>query len=203
MKKLWERYSRKKRWWSIALDFVFVLLLIGMLIPATRKPLSAFMIRQTLFSPSEADEVVFLNEGAWKMQIASEGSEDIMHLSDFEGKPVFLNFWATWCPPCIAEMPSIQDLYDEYKDKVAFVLISGESASVVEAFMEKNQYNLPVFSLKSSIPSIFETSTIPATFLISPSGRLVVQKNGAAKWDSQRIKKILDDLIEKHKKSGV
>lgn len=203
MKKLWERYSRKKRWWSIALDFVFVLLLIGMLIPATRKPLSAFMIRQTLFSPSEADEVVFLNEGAWKMQIASEGSEDVMYLSDFEEKPVFLNFWATWCPPCIAEMPSIQDLYDEYKDKVAFVLISGESASVVEAFMEKNQYNLPVFSLKSSIPSIFETSTIPATFLISPSGRLVVQKNGAAKWDSQRIKKILDDLIEKHKKSGV
>lgn len=203
MKKLWERYSRKKRWWSIALDFVFVLLLIGMLIPATRKPLSAFMIRQTLFSPSEADEVVFLNEGAWKMQMSSEGSGDIMQLADFEGKPVFLNFWATWCPPCIAEMPSIQDLYDEYKDKVAFVLISGEPASVVEAFMEKNQYNIPVYSLKSSIPSIFETSTIPATFLISPSGRLVIQKNGAAKWDSQRIKKILDDLIEKHKKSGV
>lgn len=202
MKKLWEKYSRKKRWWSIALDFVFVLLLVGMLIPSTRKPLSAFLIRQTLFSPSEADEVVFLKESDWVMQILSADKPDVNELGDFKGKPVFLNFWGTWCPPCIAEMPSIQDLYDEYKDKVAFVLISRESSAVVQSFMEKNQYTLPAFSLKSSIPAIFETSTIPATFLISPSGRLVVQKNGAAKWDSGKMKNLLDDLIEKHKKSG-
>ncbi|PWE00425.1 TlpA disulfide reductase family protein [Marinilabilia rubra] len=196
MKKLWERYSRKKRWWSIALDFIFVLLLIGMLIPSTRKPLSAFMIRQTLFSPSEVDEVVFLKKKDWEMQIVPEKGGDVVDLGDFEGKPVFLNFWATWCPPCIAEMPSIQDLYDEYKDEVAFVLISRESSNVINNFMQKNEYTLPSFSLKSRVPAIFETSTIPATYLISPAGRLMIRKTGAAKWDSDRIKRMLDDMIE-------
>lgn len=195
MKKLWERYSRKKRWWTIVLDFVFMILVLAMLFPGTRKPLSAFFIRQTLFSPKEKKEVVFLSENDWEMRMSSNSGEQVQ-LDDFRGKPVFLNFWATWCPPCIAEMPSIQKLHDEYKDEVAFVLISNEIPGVINSFMEKHEYTLPLYSLLSEVPSIFETSTIPATYLIAPSGRLIISKTGAAKWDSRKMKGLIDELLE-------
>jgi thiol-disulfide isomerase/thioredoxin len=195
MRKLWERYSRKKRWWSIVLDFVFFILLIGMLIPWTRKPLSAFFIRQTLFSPSESDNVVYLDEADWDLRFKEVDGFKEFSLKDFKCKPVFLNFWATWCPPCIAEMPSIQELYNEYKEDVAFIFISNESAGVIKAFMKKNKYSLPVYSITSHVPAIFETKTIPATYLIGPSERLRIHKKGAAKWNSGQVKEILNKMI--------
>ncbi len=196
LKKFWEKYSRKKRWWTIALDFVFAVLLIAMLFPATRKPLSAFLIRQTLFSPSETEKIVYLSDDDWSMRLESKTVQESIALGDFQGKAVFLNYWATWCPPCIAEMPSIQKLYDEYKDDVAFVLVSNESVEVVKDFFGKHEYSFPVYSLKSGVPAIFETSTIPSTYLIGPNGRLLISKTGAAKWNSGKMKALLDDLIK-------
>jgi thiol-disulfide isomerase/thioredoxin len=196
LRKFWEKYSRKKRWWTIVLDFVFAALLVAMLFPAMRKPLSAFLIRQTLFSPSELEKVVYLSEADWGMTFESKVEKEIITLSEFKGKPVFLNFWATWCPPCIAEMPSIQELYDQYKGDVAFVLVSNESLDVVQTFFEKHGYSFPVYSLHSGVPPIFETSTIPSTYLIGPGGRLLISKTGAAKWNSGKMKSLLDDLPE-------
>lgn len=196
IKKFWGKYSRKKRWWTITLDFVFAALLISMLFPATRKPLSAFLIRQTLFSPSETENIVYLSVDEWSMRLNSNADGKDIILGDFKGKPVFLNFWATWCPPCIAEMPSIKELYNEYKDDVAFVLVSNESTEVVNSFFEKHDYSFPVYSLSGDVPAIFETSTIPATYLIGTKGRLLISKTGAAKWDSGKMKSLLDKHIE-------
>ena len=196
MKNFWKRYSRKKRWWTIVLDFLFMAFVIVMLFPGTRKPVSVFLIRQTLFSPSETDKVVFLSENDWQLSLTRTGEQKELNLENFKGKPLFVNFWATWCPPCVAEMPSIQRLYDEYKDKVAFILISNENAAVINRFIEKNEYSMPVYSLLSNVPAVFETSTIPSTYLVSPSGRLLISKTGAAKWDSPKIKKILNQLLQ-------
>ena len=198
LKNLWERYKRKKRWWSIALDFLFVALIVALLFPGTRKPVSAFLVRQTLFAPADHDKVTFLADRHWAMPIRELANEKgAMTLGDFQGKPVFLNFWATWCPPCIAEMPSIQDLYDDYKDEVAFVLISNESREVIDAFMERHDYTMPVFTLGGSVPPLFETSTIPSTYLIGPSGRLLIRKTGAARWDSRKVREMINGLLEK------
>ena len=196
MKNFWKRYSRKKRWWTIVLDFLFMAFVIAMLFPGTRKPVSAFLIRQTLLSPSKTDKVVFLSENDWQLSLKRTGEPKELSLENFKGKPLFVNFWATWCPPCVAEMPSIQRLYDEYKDEVAFILISNEDAGVISKFIEKNEYTMPVYSLLSNVPAVFETSTIPSTYLVAPSGRLLISKTGAAKWDSPKIKKMLDQLLQ-------
>jgi thiol-disulfide isomerase/thioredoxin len=196
MKNFWKRYSRKKRWWTIVLDFLFMAFVIAMLFPGTRKPVSAFLIRQTLLSPSKTDKVVFLSENDWQLSLKRTGEPKELNLENFKGKPLFVNFWATWCPPCVAEMPSIQRLYDEYKDEVAFILISNEDAGVISKFIEKNEYTMPVYSLLSNVPAVFETSTIPSTYLVAPSGRLLISKTGAAKWDSPKIKKMLDQLLQ-------
>lgn len=196
MKNFWKRYSRKKRWWTIVLDFLFMAFVIAMLFPGTRKPVSAFLIRQTLFSPARTDKVIFLSENDWQLSLKKRGEQEELMLENFKGKPLFVNFWATWCPPCVAEMPSIQRLYDEYKDEVAFILISNEDAGVISKFIEKNEYTMPVYSLLSNVPAVFETSTIPSTYLVAPSGRLLISKTGAAKWDAPKIKKMLDQLLQ-------
>ena len=199
LKKGWERYRRKKRWWTIALDFIFIVLVVAMLFPGTRKPLSAFLVRQTLLSPSDHDKVAFLSDNDWNMRISELTAGENVTLKKFQGRPVFLNFWATWCPPCIAEMPSIQDLYDDYKDDVAFVLVSNESEEVIEAFMERHNYSMPVYLLKGNVPAIFETSTIPSTYFIAPSGRLLISKTGAARWDSRKVRDMIDEQLQKQK----
>jgi thiol-disulfide isomerase/thioredoxin len=193
-RKQWERYSRKKRWWSIVLDFIFMLLVLGMLFPGTRRPLSAFFIRYTLFSPSDSQNVIYLSDQDQQLPLLGPGGEQI-GLNQFKGKTVFLNFWATWCPPCIAEMPSIQRLYDEYGDEVVFVLVSNESREVTEAFMKKQNFTLPLYTLRGRVPEVFDVSTIPATFLIGPNGRILINKTGAAKWDSKKVKTMIDELI--------
>jgi thiol-disulfide isomerase/thioredoxin len=194
MLNIWNRYRQNKRWWSILLDFLFLVLIIAMLVPSTRKPLSAFVVRQTLLSPRESSKTIFLDDEDWAFQLVDYDG-NVMDLSQLRGKPIFINFWATWCPPCIAELPSIQKLHDRYHDEVNFVFISNESPEDVIRFMDKKGYSFPLYAIAGPVPEAFETSTIPATFLISKGGRLVLYKTGAAKWDSRKMLKLMDRLI--------
>ncbi len=194
LKERWNKYRKRKRWWSILFDFLFLVLIVGMLIPQSRKSISSFVVRQTLLAPRESSNTVILGKEDWEMHLRdSEGR--IVQLSDFRGKPVFINYWASWCPPCIAEMPSISNLYDNYKDSVNFIFISTESLENAARYLEKNSYNFPVFTTAGEIPEALITTTIPTTILISKGGRLVMYKTGAARWDSRDAFKIFDRLL--------
>jgi thiol-disulfide isomerase/thioredoxin len=195
LKERWDKYKRKKRWWSILLDFLFLVLILAMLIPDARKSMSAFVVRHTMLSPRESSKTMFLNEADWRMSLMSY-SGALVELSEMKGKPVFINYWATWCPPCIAEMPSLQNLYNEYKDNVHFVFISKENPEVVMEFMESREYDLPLYSVVGRVTEPFETSTLPTTILIGSGGRMVLYKTGAARWDSKKVFQMMDELID-------
>ena len=195
MRARWEKYKNNKRWWSILLDFLFLVLILAMLIPDARKSLSAFVVRHTMFSPRESAKTIFLEDEDWRMSLMSYSGE-MVELSEMKGKPVFVNYWATWCPPCIAEMPSLQNLYDRYKDEVNFVFISNEDPEVVKKFMEGRAYDLPLYTVVGRVPVAFETSTLPTTILIGSGGRIVLYKTGAARWDSKKVFSMMDELIE-------
>jgi len=191
----WEKYSRDKRWWSILLDFLFLVLILAMLVPNARKSISAFVVRHTMFSPSESSKTIFLDEGDWNMSLISYNGEKVV-LSELKGKPIFINYWATWCPHCIAEMPSLQNLYNRYKDKVHFLFISGEDPQTVLRFMDEKRYNLPLYTILGNVPSAFDSSSLPTTILIGVGGQIVLFKTGAARWDSKKSYKMMDELIE-------
>ena len=118
-------------------------------------------------------------------------------LSDYRGKVVFLNFWATWCGPCIAEMPSIQKLHDNLKrDDVAFLLVSDEDVPTIEGFLRERRLTLPVFHARGTVPPLFKTSAIPATFIIDENGMVVLRSVGAARWNSDASVGFLKTLLE-------
>ena len=118
-------------------------------------------------------------------------------LEDYKGKIIIINFWATWCPPCIAEMPSMQKLYADYQLKIVFLFVTTDSFERANAFLVKENLNLPVYQSVSNPPLEMESSTIPATYLIDKHSNVVMEKIGAADWNSDALRENLDELLKK------
>ncbi len=114
---------------------------------------------------------------------------------EFRDQKVFINFWATWCPPCIAEMPDIHDLYEKAGDHTAFVMISlDDNREKARAFVRKKEFEFPVYFLASSLPSVYNPRSIPTTYVISPEGEIVVTRHGMAKYDTKKFRTFLEEL---------
>ncbi|HVT14480.1 MAG TPA: TlpA disulfide reductase family protein [Fimbriimonadaceae bacterium] len=97
--------------------------------------------------------------------------------SALKGKVVLVNFWATWCPPCRKEMPDLQTLYNQYKDKGLVILaVSDESASTVKAFIAKNKYSYPILlDPGRKVNTLYGIEGIPNSYIYDRSGKLVAQ----------------------------
>lgn len=115
----------------------------------------------------------------------------------YKNKVVFINFWATWCPPCIAEMPDINDLYQEVNSEdIQFVLISlDDDFQKAINFVEKKGYDFPIYKLGSALPRVYESQAIPTTFVVSPDGEIAVRKSGMAKYNTKKFRNFLSDLV--------
>jgi thiol-disulfide isomerase/thioredoxin len=122
-----------------------------------------------------------------------------VNFEDLKGKVVFLNIWATWCPPCIAEMPNIQRLYEKVdSDKIAFVMLSVDQggADVVKKFISRKGFTFPVYLPAGQLPQAFETGAIPTTFIISPAGKIVKTQEGMAEYDTPEFRDYLAGLAK-------
>lgn len=189
-------YFKTKKPFTIITDFAFVILVVLLLIPTTRKPVSAFMIRLVSFPPStlKTSQQFAISQAAKQWEISELSGKTVL-LGQLLDKPVFVNFWATWCPPCNAELPGIHDLYEEYKNKVNFVFLSDEAPGTIKTFILKHQYEDMPFYRYQGVPKDFYSNTIPSTFIISQKGEVVLEKKGAARWDSDRVKTLLNKLL--------
>lgn len=96
-------------------------------------------------------------------------------LSKLEGKPVLINVWATWCPPCVGEMPAFEKLKNEYKDKINIVAIDfGEKKEVVEKFIKEKKYTFDVALDANGVTAeLYDFQGIPFTFLVDKEGKVV------------------------------
>ena len=105
-------------------------------------------------------------------------------LSDFRGKPVVLNFWATWCPPCKQELPDFNQAAETYKDEVVFLMVNltdgqRDTVASVKAFVADNGYTFPVyFDTAYSAANAYMVSSIPTTYFINAKGEAVNYKVG-------------------------
>lgn len=119
------------------------------------------------------------------------------NLRKFEGKTIFLNFWATWCPPCIAEMPNIQKLYTDFQDAedIVFVMLSlDEDPEKARAFMERKEFTMPVYFLAGRQPGVYNSTVVPTTYVISPDGYIVTEKRGMANYNTTSFREFLSGL---------
>jgi len=172
----------KKHKWNLLFLIFFALYFI----PQTGMPIKVFFQRMLAFSPSEVaeEEQEILDDYQWRLHSLNN---ETVSLSSSKGNVILVNFWATWCPPCIAEMPSLQSLYEQYGDRVDFYLVTTETPETVANFMKTKGYSFPVFIEQSMPPAVLQTRELPTTYLISKDGRIVIKKKGVAQWDSDSV----------------
>lgn len=127
-----------------------------------------------------------------------------MNSKNLKGKAIMLNFWATWCPPCRQEMPSIEKLYKKYKDNSNFEIVAiavdkGTSLKVA-SFIQDNKYTFPIFfDERGKASKKFLIRSIPTTFIINSEGIIVKKKLGAEDWSNLDVESL---IINKETKKG-
>jgi len=111
-----------------------------------------------------------------------------VNLKDYaENKMVFLNFWATWCPPCVAEMPSIDTLHRLFGETMAFVCISQENAETLKKFLQVKQFSFPIFYTETPPPQELNAAILPTTFIIASDGKILLKHMGGADWAHESV----------------
>ena len=185
---------KRKRWYSKLLDGLFVVLLVMLIIPSTRKEVMTYAskVRMYLTSVEENEQQQELT-GAHTMRFQDAGGQQHQIEAYFD-KPVFINYWATWCPPCRAEMPTLEKLYQQYGGDIHFLFLSNQPMDKQQDFLRAQGYDLPVYQLVSRPGGTFSYSVLPTSLIISENNRIVLRKEGAVNWQSKSVREIFDRL---------
>ncbi len=193
LQKYFRDYLAKSSRLKIAGDVFFYLFILSVLLPWSR----TFLIRSILINPGflEAKESVVLEPTDYDLLLSDLNGKTI-NLSEYRGKTLFISFWATWCPPCRAELPSIENLYNSYGDRINFFLITTEPEDKVKAFLNENHYDLPVYFQKSASSEKLSVRSYPTSYVVSDKAEIRVRKKGAARWNSRAVKRKLDGLLK-------
>lgn len=126
--------------------------------------------------------------------------EQNVQLADFRGNVVFLNFFATWCPPCREEMPSIEALYQAYQSRGFVVLgiaTDDNGKKVLPPFIEEHTLTFPiVLDPNKQVSQEYGVRGIPATFLLDQQGRVAGMLSGGVDWDSEEAHRLVEEVLQ-------
>ena len=154
-----------------------------------------------LEAPSAEDMKVTTIDFDSNMLQFSDLENNIFTLQNFKGKNLFINYWATWCNPCLAEMPYMAELYENYKDEddIIFLYLSREKLEIIKNYIPKDEslQQLPIYKIITD-DEFFATSGIPTTFTVNSDGEVVVKDLGSAFWNDESVFKFIDNLIGKN-----
>lgn len=126
---------------------------------------------------------------SWDYAMEAETLDgEVVPFSKFRDRVLILNFWATWCAPCLAEMPSLERLHGHAADlDVEVACVTQESREVVEKFLASRKLDVPIYLLRGDKPESFTERAIPATFVLDKKGLIALRHIGAAQWDDDRV----------------
>lgn len=151
-------------------------------------------LKVELFSPGLASKKEQIQLGPFIYNLENLDGEAV-NTTLGDGNITFISYWATWCPPCIAELPSIDALYQDYGNKVNFLMISDENPEKIKLFLQKKNFSVPAVISKMAPPKGLYEKTIPTNYIIDHTGKIVVKEIGASNWNSEKIRNLLEALI--------
>lgn len=175
------------------LTYVVVIALLGivLLVPGIRNTL-----KDLFFPVATIESAVHIDADDYDIDLQGINTPST-NMKNFRNKPVFLNFWGTWCAPCRKEWPSIQRLYDRRKDQVDFVLIAmKDEEAAVRKFLKENNYTVPVYIAQSPISEKILPKAFPTTFLLDQNGRILIKEDASRDWDSESTHQFIDNIIK-------
>ena len=154
-----------------------------------------------LEAPTAQDMKVTTIDFESNMLQFSDLENNIFTIQNFKGKNLFINYWATWCNPCLAEMPYMAELYEKYKDEedIIFLYLSREKLETIKNYIPKDEslQQLPIYKIITD-DEFFATSGIPTTFIVNSDGEVIVKDLGSAFWNDESVFMFIDNLIGKN-----
>lgn len=175
--------------------FIIVFLII-LLVPSAKALMMQGLMEIGLFKPDTNQHKAELSTDLSSIRF-KDAKGDEVNLGALNGKVVFINFWATWCPPCLAEMPSIHQLYQQFgQDKdVVFLMVDADvNFKKSQAYMDRKKYKMPVYAIASDLPATIFKGTLPTTVVFDKKGRLSYHGQGAADYASNKFVTFIKEL---------
>jgi len=190
----------KNKWFSVS-NIIMVLMMVffsaTILSPQVKGWTIQMLMKVGLFQPQINKQTDEASVQSLPNAIFRDGGGKMVDLASLKGKVVFINFWAPWCPPCIAEMPSINELYGKFgdPDNVVFLMVDvDKNHQKSDNFMKKHGYDLEVVIPASEIPSVFMQGTIPTTLIVNKEGKMVYSQEGVADYNNPELVDMIRQL---------
>jgi thiol-disulfide isomerase/thioredoxin len=179
---------------NLLLVAVFLVLLFS---PDAKAGLMSGLIKIGLYKPDITKSGNTANIGG-EVKF-SDGNGKVIHLSDLKGKVVFINFWATWCPPCRAEMPSINDLHKKYgtNAEVVFITVDADNNyQKAKKFLDRKKYDFPLYTVASEVPAELFAGKLPTTVVLDKHGKVAFRHEGMADYSDKRFYDFMNGLLQ-------
>lgn len=202
MKKLMQYLKKKATMSNILYTVIMAVLLITLISPDAKSLMIRGMMKVGLFQPDipEKEAGIALDKQVQKAPEAvfKNGAGEEVKISELKGKVIFINFWATWCPPCRAEMPTIEKLYQQFKDNkdIVFLIVDADDSYAKAAqYLQDNHLDLPLYVPAGSIPYAYLSGALPTTVMINKKGKMVFRYAGAADYSDPKMVDFVKKLI--------
>jgi thiol-disulfide isomerase/thioredoxin len=171
--------------------FLITFILMLIFVPDTKSWMMRQMIRTGFFNaqPDKKTALSASNISDFGLTLADTAGNHLSAAS-LKGKIVFINFWATWCPPCRAEMPSLSKLYQEFENDKDFVFLfvsEDEDLSKAIEYLKTHQYQFPLYSTSGGSPGNFYSGTLPTTLVFDKGGNLFHKHEGMANYNTSKF----------------
>lgn len=188
MERDWKKYI------STVIFVAFVLVIL--FVPAAKAKLIEGLMEIGLFKPNVHEDKKFINADLSAIKF-KDVKGNVLSLADLKGKIIFLNFWATWCPPCLAEMPSINKFYEQYKndEDVVFIMIDADGDfAKAQNYLNRKNYKFKVYTFASDIPKNIFAGSLPTTIVFDKKGRIAMNGVGPANYASKEFLTFIQKL---------
>ncbi|MCW2263477.1 MULTISPECIES: TlpA family protein disulfide reductase [Sphingobacterium] len=195
--------SRANRFWQYLKKNIFTVLMVIIIGAMLFSPdTKSFVLRQLMVT-GIFNASIDKKDGHATSQINTDfefvdEKGNVQNTSSLRGKVVFINFWASWCPPCRAEFPSIEVLYSKFKNNpnVFFLTINeGSDLSLAKAYLNNEKFTIPFYQSSGNVPSEIFAGSLPTTVILDKNGKIRFHETGFANYASDKFVKQMEELI--------
>ncbi|GLB52232.1 hypothetical protein NBRC110019_12710 [Neptunitalea chrysea] len=173
-------------------NLVLILFILSFFVTPLGRESKIFLIRTFATSPDIMNPSTQNIDFDWKLK---EKDNTQFNFKKSKGKVVFVNFWSSWRLTSVAELKSVQALYDDYKDKVDFYIITNELPEPVDSLKQARGYTFKETYLIIGEKMPFDSEKIPSGYIIDKNGNLAASSQKGTDWNSKKVRTLLDKLL--------
>ncbi|MDR6486193.1 thiol-disulfide isomerase/thioredoxin [Chryseobacterium vietnamense] len=192
--KTWSRKNSS----TVVLTLLFIIILVNKDAKAwlMRQVASTGILNSSISESKETQNVSAKVSYAGFMLKNEEGK--IIDTPALQNKVVFINFWASWCPPCRAEFPSVQKLYDQYKNNPDMVFLTvnlDDNVNLGKSYLKEKGFTVPFLTPAGNIPDVLYSGSLPTTVVLDRKGEIRLHHKGLADYSKDSFYKQIDELL--------